>query len=428
MAGAAVALMVAVAMPSARAQSGGTPLIKIPPAQVPPVAPPATAHAPPSGTASIAPAPRALLPTQVQILHDAEGAGIAVYGALTGKAASAAGVILGVFANSEAFDPKPAIKLLAVNENDRQAQALFTATIQGTPVIGIAVAALTDDEGDVTVFYDAAAAFAASFPRLREALAQSDGVSMVELFPVRLADGRAISLPRGWQVTAQGPASVSLHGPQGEFISLGAAMPVYAGETPLGNAVLHAPCCDPVAAFTALYPQLASVAQHAGAPAIEINGLIETQTLGAPNDTGAVVLSDAHLGDEGYTYLALARTTASFTDPWTFNLSGVAAPEPVFAAELPTLLQIWRSYGGDRPGFGAELWQAVQEMGAVQAMLKSAITKRQTDSYNADPGWQPLIAAQAAGADLAPSLTQSLIVDLSGHTSRPWRIVTVPPG
>ena len=414
---AALAALAAVfAGPTASpAQTGGMPLIKIPPAQVPPAATP-------SQPASPAPAAsRALLPTRVQVLHDSPGAGIAVYGALTGKAASAVGVIVAVFANSEAFDPTPVVKLMAADEHDRHAQALFTATVQGTPVIGIAVAALSDTGGDVTVFYDAAAAFAASFPRMRDALAQSDGVGTAELFPLRLADGSAISIPRGWQLTAQGIGSVSLHGPQGEFVSLGAAMPVYAGETALGDVALGAPCCDPVAAFTALYPRLAADAPPAGGPPPELAAIVETQPLGA-GGTSAALLAEIRRSGADYAYLALAGATASLTDPWIFTLSGVMAPRAVFAAELPTLLQVWRSYGGDGPGFAAALRQALSGMNTVQAMLKSSITSRETTAYNADPDWQPLIAAQAAGR-LDPALARSLTVAVSGRNNAAWRIV-----
>src|SRR5277367_3683854 len=167
-----------------RAQTAGSPLIKIPPAQLPPptVASPTasatgpTPAAPAPTTAPMAPAPRALLPTAVQVLHDPQGAGLAMYGALTGKAASATAILLSIFANSEAFDPTPTLLLVFADDSDRRAQALFTATVHGARVIGVAVAALGNSGGDVTVFYDNDDAFAASFPRMQQALAQSGGV------------------------------------------------------------------------------------------------------------------------------------------------------------------------------------------------------------------------------------------------------------
>ena len=86
--------------------------------------------------------------------------------------------------------PGAALPLVVADEADRRAQALFTATVHGAPVIGVVVAALSEKGGDVTVFYDAADRFAGSFKRMREGLAASDGVGMAVLNPLR---------PGGWR-------------------------------------------------------------------------------------------------------------------------------------------------------------------------------------------------------------------------------------
>lgn len=145
------------------------PLITIPPAKLPPLpSPGATA----SAEAVFTPAPRDLLPSELQILHDPRGSGLAMYGALTGKAGSAIAAVLGIFAHSDTFDAAPVSRLLLADQGDRHAQALFTAGVHGAPVMGIAVAALGDpDGGGVAVFYDEAGDFPASFPRLQQALA-----------------------------------------------------------------------------------------------------------------------------------------------------------------------------------------------------------------------------------------------------------------
>jgi hypothetical protein len=407
------------------AQTGSAPLIKIPPAQLPPVA--AATPSPPAASPPIRPAPRALLPTHVQILHDSQGAGLALYGALTGKADSAAGVILAIFVNSEAFDPSPSVKLMIADEADRHAQALFTATVKGAPVTGIAVAALSDSGGDVTVFYDAADAFVASFLRIRGALAQSDGIGMAELSPLRLSDGNTVSTPPGWEATTQGVGSVTLQGRQGEVMSLGAAYPVYANPDKSSTHVLQAPCCDPVNAFAALYPQI-TAAPRPGVPPQEPGSIIESQSItDQAGGNAALILSHVRVSGDDYAYLARAEAVAGFTDPWTFKLSGVMAPQPIFAAELPTLLQIWKSYSNGRLGFDDALRQALSDMSTTQEMLKLSITVRETAEYNADPGWDPVITAIAEGK-IDPSLAQSLVAGIAGDTNRPWRIVAQTAG
>ena len=139
-----------------------------------------------------------------------------------------------------------------------------------------------------------------------------------------------------------------MQGPQGESLSLGTMMPVYSGDPEPGAASLRAPCCDPIAAFTALYPQIAAAAQRTGFSPRELTGIVEAQPAGGD---AAVILRRLRGGGEDDIFLAQAHAVAGFTEPWSFTLSGVMAPQPIFAAELPTLLQIWKSYRGAEPVF-----------------------------------------------------------------------------
>ena len=422
-------LVLAVAAPSeVSAQASGSPLIKIPPAKLPPLAAaPSTA---PAAAPTIALAPRALLPTHVQILRDPQGTAMAMYGTLTGEAASATGVVLSTFANSAAFDPTPSVKLMLADESDRQAQALFTATVRGVPVLGVAVAALGDKGGDVTVFYDIADAFAASFSRMQRTLKEDGGVQTVILSPVQLGDGSTIGLPTGWYVTNQGADSVDLRGPQGEFISLGAAMPVYAGDTGTGGFAMEAPCCEPRKAFETLFPKIAAAMQRRGFPPQELTGIVEVKTDEERNSgQGALILANLQVGGEAYTYFAAANAVASFADPWTLTLSGAMAPQSIFAAEFPMLMQIWNSYRAVHPDFGLNLAlpDAVSGMDSTDSMLNAAITRRETLGYNASAGWDQVIYAmtRTEPAHFDEALAQPLVDNISVDTGRPWHIV--PP-
>ena len=172
----AVAIAASLVPPAAaRVATSESRLIIIPPAKLPPLpAPDATT----SDTATPAAAPQELLPTELETLHDVQGAGLAMYGTLTAKTDSASATLLAVFAHSPAFDPVPVSQLLLADEGDRRAQALFTAMAHGAPVIGVAVATLSEPGGDIAVFYDDADAFPASFPRLQQALAPSGAVEI----------------------------------------------------------------------------------------------------------------------------------------------------------------------------------------------------------------------------------------------------------
>ncbi|HXC27126.1 MAG TPA: hypothetical protein VNV38_04155 [Stellaceae bacterium] len=157
----ATAVVAGVALPTfARVVTSYAAVITIPPATLP------------------LPAPHALMPTDLRILHDPQGTGLALYGALTDKIDSASSAVLALMTGSDNFDPAPVAQLLLADEGDRHAQALFTALVHGAPVIGVAVATLGDPSGDVTLFYDTAGAFSDSFPRLRQALAPGAAVEI----------------------------------------------------------------------------------------------------------------------------------------------------------------------------------------------------------------------------------------------------------
>jgi hypothetical protein len=273
-----------------------SPPIVIPPATqiAPPSAPPPPPEPPPPAAAApgTQPAPRSLLPTSIDILRDPLGSGIVMSGQLTGGSESALAVLLAIFAHSEAFDPTPKVKLAAADRDDRAAQALFTASVHGWPVTGVAAAALSESGGDVAVFYDYTPSFPASFARLRQALVQGGDVTLP---PLHLADGSAVSLAPGWRVVDQGSGAVDLAGPLGEFAALGATIPVYAGETRLAGFVAQGPCCDPVATLRAVFPQLSANAQRNGQPVQILTGVVGQAAVPAAEGGQAALVLDRGL-------------------------------------------------------------------------------------------------------------------------------------
>jgi hypothetical protein len=421
----------ALAAPIAAAQtSGSRPPITIPPAQIPSVQiPPAQSPPPPAPSggegAPAQPTMRALLPTSVQLLRDSQGTGIAMYGSLTAKATSAVAVLQGIFTYSQAFDPIPALPLVLGDDGDRRAQGLFTASVAGKPVTGIAVVALSDNGGDLTVFYDYTDSFAASFARLRQAFADS-GTAGVTLAPLQLADGSRVGLPGGWRIIAQGAGLLDLMGNQGEFVSLGVATPVYARATGLAGYVVQGECCDPVEALRTIYPQLSANAQHMGSPQQQITQIVESQPAPAPGGgQSAFVLSNLSVGGRPYSYFAQVTATAGFTGPWTFTLSGVTAPQPIFAAEFPALLRIWQSHAPDPQAFADRLKEAMKGMSTTRRMAQSTTLARETADYNASGAWDEAIRGVKTGgaAQIGDQVAQALVAKLSDETGRPWHVV-----
>jgi hypothetical protein len=404
-----------------------SPPITIPPASQ--IAPPSgPASAPSSAPPAAAPTLRALLPTRIETLRDPQGAGIVISGELTGTADSATAMLAAIFAYSAAFDPTPKPRLAVSDQNDRSAQALFTATVHGVPVIGVAVVALRDTGGDVSVFYDYPDSFAASFPRLRQALGHGSDNLAAALAPLHLADGSTVGVAPGWRVIGQGKGVVDLAGPQGEFLSLGDTIPVYAGNTLLAGSVAQAPCCDPVAAFRAAFPQLAANAMHRGLPPQLLTGILDSAESAAPTGgQGAFILGSVSVGGRAYSDVALAYAIGSFTDPWTFRLSSIMAPQAVLTAELPVLLQIWASFSADEPGLAPRLPEAARSLEALRPLLQPEAAPQATEA-NASEGWSgiiPEIATSMGGGEVDSTIAAKLTDRLGKDSGRTWRVVPI---
>lgn len=407
------------------------PATQITPAPTPP--PPAENQAAPNQAATapatgIAPAPRGLLPTSIQTVRDPEGAGIVMYGQLTGKADSALAVAAAVFAYSQAFDPIPAALLAVTDKSDRSAQVLFAATVRGATVLGIVVVGLSDTDGDVSVFYDYQDAFVASFPRLQQAL--GPGLPDTGLTQLHLADGSQISIAPGWRLLGQGKEVVDLAGGQDEFMSLGDTIPVYAAPTPLAGSVARGPCCDPVAALQAAFPQIAANMQRRGMPPLLLSDISGSAAMPVvPGGQAALVLATTSADGRSYSYLALVEAIDGFTDPWTLRLSSVAAPQPVFAAELPTMSAMWNSYSANPQGLPDRLKAAAQNIEALKPMLRQPIDATQ---YRADGGWNNVIQAVvtrqgAPGSNpIDDSTARNLVDRLEKDTGGPWHVAPWP--
>lgn len=406
------------------------PATQITPPAVPGPAPPSPAPTPPPAMlGSIAPAPRTLLPAGVETVRDPSGAGIVMYGPLSGKADSALAVISAIFAYSGAFDPVPVPLLAVADKNDRSAQALFAATVQGATVLGVAVVTLSETGGNVSVFYDYANSFAAAFPRLQQAL--GPGRAETGLTQLHLVDGSDISIAPGWRVLGQGQGLVDLAGGQGEFITLGEIIPAYSSPTALAGSAAQAPCCDPSAALQAVFPQIAAGAQRRGTPPLVLTDIVDAVTIPGQNGgQAALILATVSVDGRPYSYLALTEAIGGFVDPWTLRLSSVMAPQPLFAAELPSLIAMWTSYSANPPGFGERLKAAAPSVAALQPMLQVASDATQ---YRADGGWNDVIKAAvthpgATGSNpVDDATTRNLLDRLAKDSGGPWHVLAGQP-
>lgn len=223
-------------------------------------------------------------PQGFQVYGDPQGTGRVLFGTFSGNSRSATIVLRGILEKVRGyFDDVPEIRSGVRDDADQHVQAMFFATIQRAPVLGVAAIDLANGGGSASLLFDHPETIQASFPRLRAVLAANAPQRRPEVPLQRtLADGSTIGVPPGWRVTNVGKGSVDMRGPRGEAISLGAAAPVYTRVQRLPgmphNYVLQAPCCDPARAYIALFPQIAlALQQRFGAPPQQLRRIVEVQ-------------------------------------------------------------------------------------------------------------------------------------------------------
>jgi hypothetical protein len=393
---------------------------------------------------SVQAADLSVLPEQFQVVfRDTQTGGYALYGTLNSGATSAQSVLVTFLQlqgsrNRRAlrlFDGLPQLQAVVADRPDHNLQALFSATRLGTPVLGV-ISLSVEGKGSLTLLYDRADAFATSFDRLRKGLAETAGRrSETPLYPMTLADGSAISLPQGWYVKSTGRGSVDLAGPNDEGMSLGAAASVYSYVQPLPymppNYVLQAPCCDPVRAYVALFPQMAAGAQRLGVPPSTLERIVESAPTPWPNGQAAYILVAVRQQGRPYLHYYLVVALPGYTDPWTIYISGFSAPEGIFRQEFPMMLKVWGSYSVNPAIFAERLQHAAQAMKATNEMMRATMANTSRIENSCNEGWDQVIRGvqtientrTGERATFPNTLAQRLADSLSADTGQPWRIV-----
>jgi hypothetical protein len=338
------------------------------------------------------------------------------------------------------FDDIPHLQAVVADRIDQNVQAMFSATRQGTRVLGVVSVSL-DDGGAVSLLFDRPDSFSNSFLRLRQALAQNEGRGQMEvpLYRTTLADGSSISLPRGWNVTNVGRGAVDLEGPHGEEMSLGAAASVYRQVQPLpympANYVLQAPCCDPVRAYVTLFPQIAAIlTQRLGKPPQFLDRIVEYQATAWPRGQAAYILSASRMGGRTRLNYLLVAAIPAYSDPWTVYMSGLSAPEEVFRKELSSMLKIWGSYSVNPAIFAERLQHAAVTMKATAEIMRATMAESSRAFRSCHEGWDQVIRGvqtiedtRTGGRikDVDNTISQKLADQLSADAGQPW--VIVPP-
>lgn len=293
------------------------------------------------------------------------GTGRLLRSSFQGNAVSATMVARGyVKALTGYFDRMPRLAGGAVDNRDRNVQAMISGTIGGVSALGLMAVTLDNGAGYVSILVDRPQRLG----RTLEAVDQGAGTggkarasryANVPWTKLRAVDGMStVSVPQGW--TGQGQnGGWEVSGPQGESMTLGISMP-YA-PLPQGfnldraTAAKFSPPLDPVRAFQHTYMTY-------GIPAQVIEYYPAPQVLSG----GQSVFLLASLTARGRPYyawgLSSSAVTSTYSQYWTHYHSAVMAPKEVFAAEFNTMIRIWQSWSISQALINQRMQAAMQAM------------------------------------------------------------------
>jgi hypothetical protein len=173
--------------------------------------------------------------------------------------------------------------------------------------------------------------------------------------------------------------------------------------------------------------------QKLGRPPQQLVQFVEAQPTMWPRGQAVFVLSELRIGGRPYLNYALVAAMPSYSDPWTFYLSGVSAPEEVFRDEFPMMLKVWGSYTINPAVFAERLQHAAQTMKETAQMMRDTMAETSRAMHSAHEGWDQVIRGVQTVENtntgrrwtVDNEWSQQLVDHLSADTGHPWRIV--PP-
>lgn len=295
------------------------------------------------------------------------------------------------------FDAQPVLSGAIADAAGQHLQLFLSASLGRQPVAGILAIETTGGGARVNVILDRPESLGSSLTRLAATLpafqlAPPAAFQLPQMQTVMLPDGSAtLQLPTGWRITAGQRGSCDVAGPQGELLSLGAAVQIWTNPMAQLSGLFVAPYSDPVTAVRVLSPQIAAALARTGQPAPRLVRIIESQPIPAPTGQAAMILYESETNGSRFLNLALVLTSVTGPEQWLFYVSVVAAPTENFAAELPLLRAIWRSFSVTPAEFQRRMDDAIQNMNETWSMLRSTMSNSTRASLSAAEGWDQVI-------------------------------------
>jgi hypothetical protein len=300
------------------------------------------------------------------------------------------------------FDDGPKVLGAVGSESDVKAEATFAAKRDGKVYEGTVVVHIGGRDGMIGVAYDRPEAFAKGKADLAKLLAkkmpEAAAAPKVELKAQRLPDDSgAIKVPDGWTLNAVN-SMVDAIGPKAEG-HFGLWCPVTtpdgaAALTALGvptAGLLIAKPSDPESTLRQFAPQFAKTL---GAEWKWKKLIDEADAPGFPGKAKFLLYdADVTVGRKTVTVrtLALIDVMPDTGGQFVFYTSSVSAPVDSFAEQLPTLLEVWKSWKTDDKVFQARLKAAAESMRETYRIIQDVNAERQRVMDRAVDDWSEVI-------------------------------------
>jgi hypothetical protein len=224
---------------------------------------------------------------------------------------------------------------------------------------------------------------------------QGSAPQAVALQRTQLTDGSGwISLAPGWKIVGAFKGTVDAVGPNGEVMSLGGYQQVFNYQYPN---MMYGPYRAPWPAFDHSVDILNNRAISRGQASIR---LIEQAQDQYPGGQAAWLAYELVLGGRQHRGLAWVATAPLADGSWFYYCSYAGAPAERYAAELPTLVAMWKSWGVSQAVLRERMDAALKSMQETYRIMQD-IHDNQTRTYaNTNYAWDKTIRGVTMIEDL----------------------------
>jgi hypothetical protein len=303
------------------------------------------------------------------------------------------------------FDSPPQLVSAVADAQDKQVQAFFRAVWNGARVRGLMVLTVENGRGYSGLMFDREDLFGRSLSGMSRQMAGGLGAGPggggpamggaprrpAQLMQTPLPDGSgAVGLPAGWRIAGYYKGTVDILGPSGESANFGGYNVVYSQPVPgTPPTVATGPYRPPAAALALHYDVQLQRAISRGATTFRV--LEQAQT---PSDGGQAAYISFLLTSQGQSFQGLAMVSTKPVDAtsWMYYMSVVgAAPPDRFAAMLPTMWEMWKSWSVNPAVYRERMDQALQSMRDTYKIIQGVNDNRQRASDNVNTAWSQVM-------------------------------------